>query len=369
MSTEIIMAVIMNLLLLLLSAALVRSGPSMLPLKSFKISGNATYDCIDIYKQPGLDHPLLKNHTIQMKPSVSRFEFKNQTDNNKTYKPKIRCPDGTVPILRNSKEYITKAQYFQPLSHDHPGAHIVGVRSNNGPFRGIEAWFNGYTLNISKDQASYSEIYIGSGSDKEVNFIQAGFMINPSIFGDGRVWTYGFWHGKDGKGCYNTACPGFVQVSHEVPLVEPFDLKPGVPVWLHCSIHQDKQTENWWLTFFSKPNVDIGYWPKELFNLINNGANVVGVGGVVQASPSGSSPPMGTGLFPTGDRRASAMFTNIEALNSNYEQRKISSFHMEKLLDSPNCYGLRIGKVKPFHRTLLGFFFNYGGPGGNSCGV
>ncbi|CAL9241666.1 unnamed protein product [Arabidopsis halleri] len=374
MSTETIMALIMNLIPLLFSAALVRSDQSMLPLRSFKISENVTYDCIDIYKQPGLDHPLLKNHTIQMKPSVSRFEFKNQTGNNKTYKKEFECPHGTVPILRNSKEYITNAQffaekYFHPLSGDRPGTHIVGVRSSNGPFRGIEAWFNGYTLNISKEQASYSQIYIGSGLNNEVNFIQAGYMINPSVFGDGRVWSYGFWQGKDGKGCYNTACPGFVQVSHEVPLVEPYDLKPGVPVWLRCSIHQDKQTGNWWITLLSKPNVDIGYWPKELFNLLNNGANLVGVGGVVQASRSGSSPPMGTGKFPIGGRRESAMFTNIEALNSNYEQRKIDSFPIEKLIDSPSCYGLRIGKVKPFHRTLLGFFFNYGGPGGNSCGV
>ncbi|KAL3537249.1 hypothetical protein ACH5RR_000615 [Cinchona calisaya] len=29
-----------------------------------------TIDCIDIYRQPALDHPLLKNHTIQMWPSI-----------------------------------------------------------------------------------------------------------------------------------------------------------------------------------------------------------------------------------------------------------------------------------------------------------
>ncbi|EOA12655.1 hypothetical protein CARUB_v10027734mg [Capsella rubella] len=372
MSTEIIMALIMNLLPLLFSVALVHSDQSILPLKSFKTSGNVTYDCIDIHKQPGLDHPLLKNHTIQMKPSASRLELKNQTSNNYVYKKKIGCPYGTVPVLRNSKEYIINTQYFHPLSRDRPGTHIAGVRSSNGPFRGIEAWSNGYALNIGKDQASYSQIYIGSGSNKEVNFIQAGFMINPSVFGDRRVWSYGFWQGKDGKGCYNTACPGFVQVSHEATLVQVFDPKPGVPVWLRCSIHQDKQTGNWWVTLLSKdskPSLDIGYWPKELFNLLNNGANMVGVGGVVQASRSGSSPPLGTGKFPTVDLRESAIFTNIEALNSNYQRRKLDSFHIEKLLDSPNCYGLRLGQAQLFHRNQLGYFLNYGGPGGKSCGV
>ncbi|KAL1212620.1 Protein neprosin [Cardamine amara subsp. amara] len=242
MSTGIMINLVMNLLPLLFSATLIYSDQNMVPLKSFKISENVTYDCIDIYKQPGLDHPLLKNHIIQMKPSVSSSEFKNQTSNNKTYKKKIRCPDGTVPILRNSKEYITNTQlvaekYFHPLSGDSPGTHIAGIRSSHGPYPGVEGWFNAYALNIGNDQASYSQIYIGSGLNNEVNFIQAGLMINPSVFGDGRVWSYGYWKGKDGKGCYNMACPGFVQVSHEVPLVVPNDLKLGVPVWLHCSIH------------------------------------------------------------------------------------------------------------------------------------
>jgi len=64
-----------------------------------------------------------------MKPSVSRHELRNQTDNTKTYKNKMGCPDGTVPILRNSKEYITNAQlfaekYFHPLSSESPGSHV-----------------------------------------------------------------------------------------------------------------------------------------------------------------------------------------------------------------------------------------------------
>ncbi|KAG7556469.1 Neprosin [Arabidopsis suecica] len=341
----------MNLLPFLFSPALIRSDPNMVPLRTFKIRENVTYDCINIYKQPGLEHPLLQNHKIQMKPSVARHELKNQTDNTKTYKNKMGCPHGTVPILRNSKEYITNAQlfaekYVYPLSGDSPGTHIAGVKSQNGPYHGVEASFSIHNINIERDQASYAQLYVGSGLNNQVNFIQAG------------------WMGENGKGCYNTACPGFVQVSQEVPIAQPLD-QPHEHL-LHYSIHQDKQTGNWWITklILNAPNIDVGYWPKELFNLIGTGANMVGVGGAVQASHQGSSPPMGNGKFPTGDRKESAMFTNIEVLNSNYEQRRIDSFPMEKLLDSPKCYGIRTDKVK-----LLDFTFNYGGPGGNSCGV
>ncbi|KAF8100614.1 hypothetical protein N665_0220s0018 [Sinapis alba] len=377
MSTGIRMALVVNLLSLLFSTAIVHSNQSTVPLRSFKISENVTYDCIDIYKQPGLNHPLLKTHKIQMKPSVSRPELKMQTWKNETSnKKKIGCPTGTVPILRNTKEYVTNSQmfaekHFHPLSADSPGTHIAGVRSSSGPFRGVQAWFSANSLNVGNDQVSYSHIYIGSGSGNEVNYISAGWIINPGLYGDQRVWTFGFWKGKDGKGCYNTACSGFVQVSKVVPIVEPYYLNTGVPGWLRYSIHQDTNTGNWWLTQHMEdaPNEDIGYWPKELFNLLDNGANMVGVGGVVQASRSGLSPPMGNGNLPNGGRQDSGVFTNIEVLNSNYEQRKMNSFRTENLLDSEKCYGLRIGTVKRFRRTHLGFFFNYGGPGGISCGV
>lgn len=64
-----------------------------------------------------------------MKPSFSRRELNNQTGNNKIYKKKIGCPHGTVPIMRNSTEYITNAQnfaekYFHMLSGDSPGTHV-----------------------------------------------------------------------------------------------------------------------------------------------------------------------------------------------------------------------------------------------------
>ncbi|CAH8272218.1 unnamed protein product [Arabidopsis lyrata] len=85
-----------------------RSQPDKI-LQAIRISENATYDCVDIFKQPGLNHPLLQNNTIQMKPSISRTELRNHIGNNKSYSKKTGCPDGTVPILRNSNEYNIKA--------------------------------------------------------------------------------------------------------------------------------------------------------------------------------------------------------------------------------------------------------------------
>ena len=97
---------------------------------------------------------------------------------------------------------------------------------------------------------------------------------------------------------------------------------------------------------------------------------MVGAGGVVQASSSGSSPEMGNGKFPNADHpRDSGIFTNVEVMDSNYVQHKMNYFPTEVVLDSPKCYRLTIGKTFIFRPNRLGFYFNYGGPGGNSCGV
>ncbi|EOA22305.1 hypothetical protein CARUB_v10002907mg, partial [Capsella rubella] len=117
-------ALVLIFLHILFSTALVRSDQSVLPIRSFTIGENATYDCVDINKQPGLGHPLLQNHTIQMKPSVSRHELRHQNGKNKSYSKThiTKCPDGTVPIMRNSNKYNTK-KYSHPLTFDSPGSH------------------------------------------------------------------------------------------------------------------------------------------------------------------------------------------------------------------------------------------------------
>ncbi|CAN8277262.1 unnamed protein product [Cochlearia groenlandica] len=306
-----------------------------------------------------------------MKPSVSRYGFKNRSDNIRTNKKKIRCPYGTVPILRNSKEYNTKSQlfaenYFHSLSVNNPGIHTAGIKASGRNFRGVEGLFNANDLKIRNDQATYNQILIANRWQDQINFIHAGFMIKPSHYGDGRVWTYGFWKGRDGGGCYNMACPGFVQVSRYVPIVQPIDIAQGKSSWLHCSVHQDKERGNWWLTHLDVHRADVGYWPKELFNLLDEGGNIVSAGGVVQASHSGSSPPMGNGKFPNGARKdSSTIFTNLGVLDDKYLEQKLDSYPIETVVDSTKCYGLLVGKVK----ENSGFYFKYGGPGGHSCGV
>ncbi|VVA31517.1 Hypothetical predicted protein [Prunus dulcis] len=65
-------------------------------------------DCVDIYKQPAFDNPLLKNHKIQLRPTSFPAQMKNSapvTDPiSETWSKREASPDGTVPIHRTTKD-------------------------------------------------------------------------------------------------------------------------------------------------------------------------------------------------------------------------------------------------------------------------
>ncbi|KAF5957074.1 hypothetical protein HYC85_004299 [Camellia sinensis] len=67
------------------------------------------YDCVDFYKQPAFDHPLLKNHTFhfQMKPT----SLPKRSNVRKPLHIGLNgggCPVGTVPIRRTTKEDLIR---------------------------------------------------------------------------------------------------------------------------------------------------------------------------------------------------------------------------------------------------------------------
>ncbi|ESQ41129.1 hypothetical protein EUTSA_v10015383mg [Eutrema salsugineum] len=352
----------------------VQSRESIKNIKSFKLNEKMIYDCVDIYKQPSLLHPLLQNHKIQMEPSFSISKPKNNIRGESKSNKIIECPNGTVPILRNTKEYAANAQYwaekhFNPLTAESHGTHFAGVNSQGQGYRGLAAWMSLHDLNISKDQVSYTNIYVGSGTNNKKNSIQTGWMVNPSLFGDGRTWSYGFWKGANGAGCYNTVCPGFVQVSKTDMLSMPYPYPRKGEVGVYTSIQQDKETGHWWTTDvrYLKPDVNVGYWPKELFDLIDKSVDMVGVTGAVQSSPSGISPPMGNGHLPTKNEDESARVKSLVIITSDFKLKGSDKYKLEKILDSDKCYGLRDGKTKYFLKVSN--LFTYGGPGGDSCGI
>lgn len=95
--------------------------------------------------------------------------------------------------------------------------------------------------------------------------------------------------------------------------------------------------------------------------------DIVGVGGAVQAFPSGVSLPMSNGNLPTENENESAHVKNLEIVDSNFKIKSSNKNKLEKLLDNNKCYGLKDGKKLIFF--VESNLFAYGGPGGNFCGI
>ncbi|KAL6003032.1 hypothetical protein ACLOJK_023254 [Asimina triloba] len=64
-------------------------------------------DCVDIYKQPAFDHPALRNHIIQMRPSDHIEETARSSNRSSSlgssaqpWRMNESCPQGTIPVLR-----------------------------------------------------------------------------------------------------------------------------------------------------------------------------------------------------------------------------------------------------------------------------
>ncbi|CAH8392129.1 unnamed protein product [Eruca vesicaria subsp. sativa] len=83
-------------------------------LVSVKSEDGDIIDCVPIHSQPAFDHPLLKNHTIQMRPSFipesTSTYTKKKIKATQAWHKNGRCPKNTVPIRRIKKEDILRSK-------------------------------------------------------------------------------------------------------------------------------------------------------------------------------------------------------------------------------------------------------------------
>ncbi|KAL2940782.1 nucleoprotein [Bienertia sinuspersici] len=105
------------------------------------------------------------------------------------------------------------------------------------------------------------------------------------------------WMSITAGGCFNLLCPGFVQVSKDVPL--------GVIPDKYSKIDSDNKL--------------VGYWPNTLFvRSLKNWASQIEWGGEINNPESGHTPEpyMGSGLSARDDTKLSAFYCQIKAARS-----------------------------------------------------
>ncbi|XP_061367701.1 protein neprosin-like [Gastrolobium bilobum] len=330
------------------------------PIRSIQTEFGYTIDCVDINKQPAFDHPLLKNHKLQRKPTFLQRRSRTSehvlpTRTSVFELEKDSCPIGYVPIRRTTKDELIRMKSlsdytYYSLVQGAPGTHFAALytkKRNNNSYVGVNAHINVHNPRVKKHQMSCAQIAVQNGEHDGINTI---------LFG---------WQSDAFKktGCYNMLCPGFVQIDRNVFLgigVRNISDYGGQQFELPLSILQDSNSKNWWLIV---NDINVGYFPAALFSNMSV-ADLVGWGGRVTGVVKGTSPQMGSGYFPDGDL-THACFARRISYNVPESLQEPQKNPLEIYVDKPHCYNL----------TYFGFFddnnrytFQFGGPGGD-CGM
>ncbi|XP_052114476.1 uncharacterized protein LOC110278780 [Arachis duranensis] len=347
------------------------------PIRSFQTEQGYIVDCIDIHKQPAFDHPFLKNHKLQRKPTfLERRKHAFYYVTNKTLDfvlEKFSCPKGYVPIRRTSKDDLINEIKTTSFAHHHlaqsfPGNHLVAMIMDNREdgYMGVNGHINVYQPKVRKYQMSIAQIAVQNGESNGINTILFGWQVSPQIYHNKLTHVFVLWTSDSFRttGCYNMMCPGFIQIDPHFTIGLPIinlSTYEGPQFEISLSISQDSQTKNWWLV---AQNRHIGYFPAALFSNLST-ANRVGWGGRVSGVMKGQSPPMGSGHFPDGDLTHACFIRKISYVVSDGSTEEPVQDVPKLGGDNPQCYGLKyFGFLDPQNRFTLQF----GGPGG-SCAI
>ncbi|XP_004488448.1 protein neprosin-like [Cicer arietinum] len=342
------------------------------PGKSIHTKSGYIVDCVNINKQPAFDHPFLKNHKLQRKPSSER----NISETNVHISPtksnfeieKVRCPKGTVPIRRVTKDDLIRGislfnDHILAQTNFHRHSTHISLIKWRAPYFGVSGTTSVYNPKVFKGQSSSSHIYVQNGQGDSINKIVAGWHVSPQLYNNDATHIYSYWTPDNFKtGCYNILCSGFVQIDHSYYLgarVAQTSSYGGIMVELPISLFQDQKTKNWWLTVANK---NIGYFPASLFSNLAI-ADQVGLGGLTVTPVGAPSPSMGSGHFPDENFSHAGYFRNVEFQNVSRQFNGVPEHFIEKFNDAPTkCYQILYRDVYP---RPIACALQFGGPGGD----
>ncbi|KAJ8756173.1 hypothetical protein K2173_024720 [Erythroxylum novogranatense] len=339
--------------------------------KTIKNDGDAI-DCVEIYKQPAFTHPLLKNHTIQMKPSSfpsgNGVQATNSSKIFQSWFNKIKCPEGTVPILR------TRAFTHRPVSPPIPKRADISeftpsatyeyaqVSLTGGTYYGACATFNVWVPKVvDPGEVSTAQMWIVSGDGENLNSIEVGWQVQS---GSNVTRFFSFWtrDAYRSTGCYNLECPGFIQVNPEYVLgfsLQPTSIYGGDQYEMTVIIHKDNSSGNWWLTFQGQ---DLGYWPGDLFTSLADSANLITFGGgqVINNQYGGhhTTTEMGSGHYPIEGFGKAAYIGHLQYVDASNVLR--IAYPLLPFITKTPCYYITMLKDEV---STEGVHLYFGGPG------
>nr|XP_016475940.1 PREDICTED: uncharacterized protein LOC107797554 [Nicotiana tabacum] len=274
--------------------------------KTIKTTYGDLYFCVNFYKQPAFDHPLMQNHNFhhEMKPTLHKLKQNSGTSTTSglstIWLNGEGCPIGTVPIKRIGKEDLIRQRHIPPPEDITFGVQLAVVaiaRTQNDP----NNKFGGATM--------------------------AASLWNPHV-----------------EGQQHSACRLKIQKGSDIVQVGWRDLVNG----------------NWWL-LLEEDYKQIGFWPQRIFTDLKSFATNVEWGGVVYSPTGVPGPPMDSGLLPIGNTGHEAYCRRITVLNNKGET--IDEDKTTAYADNPNLY--KVVDIPHWQAAKRQHFVLYGGPGEN----
>ncbi|KAM7253758.1 hypothetical protein ACFE04_031440 [Oxalis oulophora] len=339
--------------------------------KSIKLENGDVIDCVHIYEQPAFSHHLLKNHTIQIKPSSDptsqlreNFEIKPLEDVFEA----CHCLEGTIPIIRNNKMNFSIStfqsvhlNYSNVTFKNPPGREYAQASILNGRYYGAQAALNVWHPVVLENEVSLAQFWVVGEQGNLRETVEAGWEVNP-VHNDTKFFIYWTADNYVHTGCVNLLCPGFVQTNRKYPIgatIKPVSTFGGKQYDIFIKIYKDKKTGNWWLQLQDQV---LGYWPKHLFKILSENANRVTWGGEIlnhRRVGRQTGTHMGSGRFPSEGYGKAAYFSTLGYVDDLNVMRTPGNF-LIPYASRPQCYDVHVvNKISP----QFGKYFYYGGPG------
>ncbi|TVU50719.1 hypothetical protein EJB05_02106, partial [Eragrostis curvula] len=373
-------------------------GLNICLLSCYKSECGDIIDCIDIYKQPSLKNPLLKDHIIQLKPDMEppkildKLRGRNYSFPKQTWQRSGSCPEGTIPILRKptgagddiANRTIPLSPYGRPTNANiqdegNGKLEIAAAYAVSGPYHGASAALPIWKVQVEPNEFSKNYLLIASPHERNFtpikgksppdikNQIAVGTAIYPSVLGDDnpRLYIYATTDGGETSHCLNHEC-GFIQTNNQFALGTRFQdgnsRVGGELYFITASLYRATGPAVWWLAI---NEVALGYFDPNWFPVpfIESFHNEMG-GRVLDSRPGGrhTTTPMGSGMFPSTGLRSAACIAYYMAVNNNGGDQVDDPIN--KIVTSPKCYDV---KDFSWDRNHPGADVAYGGPGGADC--
>ncbi|KAK6783300.1 hypothetical protein RDI58_021097 [Solanum bulbocastanum] len=170
--------------------------------------------------------------------------------------------------------------------------------------------------------------------------------------------------------CFNTLCPGFIQVDSEIPLDVSYEdhiSQRGGTIWEDTMyIERDLVNGNWWL-LLENDYTEVGFWPRKIFTHtgLAGFAKSINWGGVAYSPTDVAEPPMGSSFFPIENSGYDAYCKKIAVLD--VKGKTVAVDKTITHIDNPNLYKVLF---KPLWvGSKSSFYVLYGGPGDESAQV